>query len=89
MLRFPGRGQYLDPAGTVLFNASVSQPRNLLQVPFGGGSRFHHLRQLLVRENRVNGHGFGLSDFLANVAQLRKDRELSRTENFLVVHLAA
>src|SRR5262249_6602614 len=88
MMCFPECGQYLDHARAVLFNAGVSQPGNLLQVPLGGGSRFHHLRQLLVRENRVYGHCFRLSDFLANVTQLRKHRELLRTENVLVVHLA-
>src|SRR5262249_28160237 len=89
MMRFPGRGQDLDHARTVLVNAGVSQPGNLLQVRCGGDSRLHHLGKLLVRENRVNGHCLGLSDFLANVAQLRKHRELIRTEHFLVIHLAA
>src|SRR5262249_54265657 len=88
MMCFPECGQDRDHACAVLFNAGVSQPGNLRQVPLGGGSRLHHLRQLLVRENRVYGHCFGLVDFRANLTQLRQHRELRRTENVLVVHFA-
>src|SRR5262249_19764689 len=89
MMCAPGRCQHFDHAWAAFINAGVSQPCNFGKVLFCGGSGFYHLCQLLVRENRVNGHRLSVSDFLAKLAQLGKYCELFGTENFLVVHLAA
>src|SRR4051812_42912035 len=81
--------QELQEARAVLLDACVTDPRDLLQGRPGHRPRLDHLRQLLVREDRVDRHGLSLGNVLAKIAEAGEDREVAGTESLAVVHLVA